>query len=181
MSPGLTALGGTPDGAGGQPNFTGRIRLKVLVGVPGPPDDSNVQINTSLADLRCRPGTSSCGAANAAGGTDYTGQLQVKLPLQFTDRWNSTTTGGGTTADPATMTANTLDITVGCTGTASTAQGSDCALVTTANAVLPGLVRDGKGTLWQLGQASVMDGGPDGLVSTASGNKTFARQGVFVP
>jgi hypothetical protein len=170
---------GTPDATGGPPNFIGRIVMRVQPGGLGLPEDSNVEIVTSLTDLRCKVGTSTCGAANAAGGADYTGQLQVKLPMQITDRFNSTTTGGGT--DPATMVANSLDFTLGCTGTASTAEGSDCALTTTANAITPGLVLDTRRAMWELGQISVMDGGPDGTVSTATGNKAFARQGFFIP
>jgi hypothetical protein len=35
-------------------------------------------------------------------------------------------------------------------------------------------------TIWQLQQTEVLDGGPDGLASTAD-NTVFARPGVFVP
>jgi hypothetical protein len=171
---------GTPDAGGGAANFVGFVKLDVLVGVPGPPDDSNVTINIGLSDIRCRAGTTSCGAANTAGGTDYTGQLQAKIPFRQTDRWNATPTGGGT--DVATTTDSSLDVTLGCTATTgNTAQGSDCNLLTNANALFGGLVRDGKRAIWRLDQVTVMDGGSDGLISTASGNKTFARQGIFVP
>ena len=171
---------GTPDsGVGGPVNFSGFVKAKVFVGVPGPPDDSNVSLQVSMSDIRCRAGTTSCGAANAAGGNDYTGQVQAKLPLRITDRWNTTTSGGG--PDAATMVDNSLDITIGCVASASTGEGSSCSVTTTATALSPGLVRDGKRAVWAVNQVSVADGGTDGLVSTASGNKTFARAGVFVP
>jgi hypothetical protein len=44
-----------------------------------------------------------------------------------------------------------------------------------------GLAISGKRATWQIDQVSVNDGGPDGLISTASGNKVFAKQGVFAP
>jgi len=76
---------------------------------------------------------------------------------------------------------NTVTATFPCTSTASTAQGGTCTINTSANAIVPGLVVASRRTTWELNQLSVNDGGPDGLISTASGNKVFAKQGVFVP
>jgi hypothetical protein len=45
---------------------------------------------------------------------------------------------------------------------------------------VPGAVKEGKRSIWQLGQIQVSDGGSDGLVGTAP-NTVFARQGIFVP
>ena len=42
------------------------------------------------------------------------------------------------------------------------------------------MIKESKRTMWQLGQIDVLDGGPDGLVST-NDNTVFERQGVFVP
>jgi hypothetical protein len=42
-------------------------------------------------------------------------------------------------------------------------------------------VPDGKRAVWELGQVSVDDGGPDGQVSTATGDTVFMRQGIFIP
>jgi hypothetical protein len=101
------------------------------------------------------------------------------LPLRMTDLWNSTSPGGG--SDAATSQDNTLTATFPCTSTASTAAGSSCTLNTTANALVPSLLVGSRRTTWQIDQISVLDGGPDGVISTASGNKTFAKQGVFAP
>ncbi len=51
---------------------------------------------------------------------------------------------------------------------------------TTADAVLPGVVAEGKRTIWQLAAVRVNDGGPDGLAATPA-NTVFATQGLFVP
>ena len=53
-------------------------------------------------------------------------------------------------------------------------------MTTTADAVTAGVIKENSRAVWQLGQIDVLDGGSDGLVSTA-GNTVFMRQGVFVP
>ena len=58
--------------------------------------------------------------------------------------------------------------------------GSTCSLTTTANAIVAGLVLEGKRAIWQMDQVQVFDGGSDGLASTA-GNTLFLDEGVFVP
>ena len=42
------------------------------------------------------------------------------------------------------------------------------------------VIKDGKRSVWALGQTTVNDGGPDGETSTTP-NTLFLRQGVFVP
>ena len=70
----------------------------------------------------------------------------------------------------------------------SSATGSGCALATTADALVPGLVPEGKRTIWQLGQVEVYDAGPNGTgyascpPTCGNGDEAqFMRQGVFVP
>jgi hypothetical protein len=52
---------------------------------------------------------------------------------------------------------------------------------TTMDAVMPGAVPEGKRSVWQLGQVTVNDGGPDGQAATDGGNTLFAQQGIFIP
>jgi hypothetical protein len=66
-------------------------------------------------------------------------------------------------------------------GMAVPCAGSSCALATTANALAPGLILEGKRSVWELGQVKVYDGGSDGLASTTSDNTLFMDEGVFVP
>jgi len=69
---------------------------------------------------------------------------------------------------------------VPCAPTADTSVGSTCFGSTTADALIPGVAREGTRAVWQLGQVTVADGGSDGIGSTEP-NGTFAVQGVFVP
>jgi len=71
-------------------------------------------------------------------------------------------------------------VTMACASTADASTGGVCEVVTSANAVLPGSVRSGDRAVWQIGRVGVLDGGPDGVVSTEP-NTLFATQGVFIP
>src|SRR5215213_6593003 len=46
---------GTADAYGGSANFTGSFGLEVIVGIPGSPDDSDVNLRLELTDVRCVP------------------------------------------------------------------------------------------------------------------------------
>ena len=70
--------------------------------------------------------------------------------------------------------------TVPCTETADTAIGAACAVSTTADALTPGMVREGARSNWEISDIDLNDGGPDGVASTQD-NGRFAVQGVFVP
>jgi len=81
--------------------------------------------------------------------------------------------------DPA---ANILPFTIGCTATSDATIGSSCALDTTLNALIPGIVPDGKRSNWQIGTIDIRDAGADGVVDPEQDPTTaFATQGVFVP
>ena len=155
---------GTPDSNGQAANATGYAHFKVQVGNPGTPaDEADVAIAVSMSDVRKKSDLS-----------DYTGELQVNRTLRITDRGN----GPGETG---TVTDFSLPVTVPCTATPSTGIGSTCSTTTSADAVMPGSVIEGDRAIWQSGQVRVLDGGPDGMASTASGNTLFAVQGVFIP
>lgn len=166
---------GTPDANGAGTNFSGFVLLKVTAA-------PNVQITGTFTDVRCGPGTTApakCATANATAGADYTGELQVVLSLRMTDLWNSTATGGG--SDAATVRDSTIKATFPCSATVGTGVGATCTLNTDANALIAGMLVANRRTTWEIDQISVFDGGPDGVMSTATGNKVFAKQGVFAP
>jgi hypothetical protein len=73
-----------------------------------------------------------------------------------------------------------LAVNATCASTASTGIGSTCTANTSANATVPGAVKDGKRAIVEISQIQISDGGPDGLVST-SPNTLFAVQGLFIP
>jgi len=169
---------GTPDANGAAANSVGSIRLAVIQGVPGPPDDSDVSIKANITDVRCKAGTAACGAANAADGADYTGEVQGNATIRITDHFNAVAPGGGT--DPATVIDVPFPVNASCTATGSTAIGGTCAVTTTANAVVPAAVKDGKRAIVETAQIQVFDGGSDGVMGTAP-NTLFEVQGIFIP
>ena len=165
---------GSPDANGAGANSVGSVRMSVINGNPATTaDEANVRYQISITDVRCKPGAGACGAANAAAGADYSGQVQARTGLRITDRYNGPSEVG-------TGQDTSFGVTVPCTGTASTGVGSTCSIDTTADAVLPGVVKEIRRSIWQLGQVQVFDGGADGVVST-NPNTLFAVQGVFVP
>ena len=169
---------GSPDANGAAANAEAFVKLEVIVGVPGPPDDSDVAITSQGTDIRCKAGTAACGSANAADGADYTGELQGNATIRITDHFNGISTGGGT--DPATVVDIPFPVNATCASTASTAIGGTCTANTSANATVPGAVKDGKRAVVEINQIQISDGGPDGLVST-SPNTLFGVQGIFIP
>ncbi len=97
----------------------------------------------------------------------------------MTDKFNGT--GGPTYAEPGTVEDFTFRFsTAACAGTASTAAGASCTINTDVLYVIPGVAKDGKRQIWELGQVRVLDGGPDGDADTPD-NSLFAVQGLFVP
>jgi uncharacterized delta-60 repeat protein len=143
----------------------GFLRLDVIAGDPSPPgDQADVRLDLSITDVRLADHVS-----------DYTGELQARLLLRITDRDNTPSPAAATTQDTP------FPFTVPCTATSDTAVGSSCAVITTADAVLSGAVKEQKRTIWQLGQFELYDGGSDGVATTTADNTLFATQGIFTP
>ena len=168
---------GTTDANGAEANSQASIRLTVQRGDPGPPEDSDVRIQASVTDVRCLSGTSTCGNANTVGGEDYIGELQGNVNVRVTDRF-SESTGGERVA--ATVVDLPFPFKFQCADTPSIDEGAVCAIVTSYDAIAPGIAREGQRAIWDLTQANVTDGGPDGMTETVP-NTFFLRQGIFVP
>jgi hypothetical protein len=169
---------GTPDANGAPANSVGFVKLDVIVGAAGPPDDSDVGITASISDVRCKAGTTACGNANAADGADYTGQLQGNATIRISDHFNAVAPGGGT--DAATVVDIPFPVPAACANTASTAEGGLCTANTSANATVPGAVKDAKRANIEVGAITITDGGVDGQNGT-SPNTLFETQGIFIP
>jgi hypothetical protein len=87
----------------------------------------------------------------------------------------------GPTADvPATVQNLPLVFAFQCLPTTATV-GSGCGADTTADALIPGMTREGKRSIWEMPQIRIFDGGEDGIVSTQADNTLFVREGLFVP
>jgi TolB protein len=94
---------------------------------------------------------------------------------------------GGTweQADPPRGAATVQDLpfsaTIPCATTPDTTIGSLCTLETTADTLVPGSVKEGLRSIWELSQVLVYDGGTDGDADTALDNTLFMDEGIFVP
>jgi hypothetical protein len=169
---------GTPDANGAAANQIGRVRFDTIAGVPGPPDDSDIYTALSITDVRCLAAiAAACTSANGAGGPDYDGEFQYAPQARITDHDNH---GGISDPDTATVSDIPFPVNGQCAATADTSIGGTCSIATTFNAIVPGAIKDGKRTTWEMGPVTVFDGGADKKVSTAD-NFPFATQGVFVP
>jgi hypothetical protein len=163
---------GTPDVNGAAPNSAGFARFSVWPPSTSP-DEADFTIEMNLSDIRCGPGTTACGAANDRAGADYTGELQMEHVVRLTDR--------STLYDALTTQDFPFRVRVGCSATSSTATGAVCSVLTSANALVPGLLHPGRRAIWQMGEVRVLDGGADRDADTAGDNRLFATQGIFVP
>jgi WD40-like Beta Propeller Repeat len=159
---------GTADSNGKPTTSVDSVRYDVLAGNPATPaDEADVGIAIAMRDIR-----------NKSDLSDYTGEVQVTADLRITDKDNTPNPGG---PGPGTAQDAPLPATVQCAATADTTTGAVCNLTTSVEALFPGAVKEGRRSVWQLGQLQVTDGGPDGAVSTPAGNTLFMDQGVFVP
>jgi hypothetical protein len=158
---------GAPDVNGQPAKGTGRVELTVVGESPinhNNGDQADVQIKVNFTDVRKQSDLS-----------DYTGELEVVLPLQITDRYNGTLL-----EDPATTASTLLRVTVPCASTPA-GEGGKCTISTTADSVLAGVVKEGQRAVWALDQIQVFDGGTDGDADTTGDNTLFAVQGTFAP
>ena len=141
---------GSPDSNLAPANSTGVVTFEVLGGNPATTaDEADVRMQVVVTDVRRR-----------ADLADYAGALQARPTIRVTDKADGT----ATIADVA------LPVNVPCAATPS-GIGATCSVVTTLDALYPGLVAEGARTIWQLGGVEVLDGG----------NEVFMRPGIFVP
>jgi hypothetical protein len=158
---------GTPDANGKPVVSSGSLVLKEQGESPIDPnngDQADVQIEASITDVR-----------HQGSLTDYTGELRFVLPLRITDREN-----GEGREYPGTAGDVTLPFSVPCAATGGP-EGGSCSISTTADSVLPGVVKEGERAVWELGDVQVFDGGGDGDADTTADNTLFAVPGLFVP
>ena len=114
-------------------------------------DQVDVKIASAVTGVRCVGVSGGCSAA----GTTYDGKLLGLVTLRITDRLNSTAfEEAGTVTDYPFMWG------LQCSG-------GGCSSTTSADAVIPGLVKEQKRAIWELGEVQVLDGGSDGDLAAA--------------
>jgi hypothetical protein len=163
---------GSPDANGAGANAVAFILARVDA---VPPED--VLITASGSDIRCLPATTPavCNGANSSDGPDYSGQVQGNATIRISDHTN-----GPSLAEAATMVDVPFPVNAQCANTAATNIGGLCGVNTSANAVVPGAVKDNQRGVVELSQVPVNDGGADGQIATAD-NTVFGVQGIFIP
>jgi len=82
--------------------------------------------------------------------------------------------------EPATVVDTPFPIMLDCIPTTDPSLGSTCGVSTTANALVPGVVKSGKAAVWEIGEIELKDSGPDGFRGN-SDDEVFATQGIFLP
>jgi hypothetical protein len=156
------------DSNGQKAGATAWIGQRTVIGNPSTPEDeADVKLTTSISDVRNKD------------LSDYAGELQIADTRRITDKDNTPNPGGGTGA--ATVQDLPFSATVPCATTSDTTIGSLCSIETTADTLVPGSVKEGKRSIWQLSQIQVYDGGSDQDADTTSDNTLFMDEGIFVP
>jgi WD40 repeat protein len=163
---------GTPDANGQAARSLASVRLGVRVGdLATSADEADVRLVVSITDIR-----------NASDLSDYTGELRALFELRITDKDNSANPQAGLYNHPATVSDLTIAQTLLAAATpGDPGIGSSATATTTFDAIVPGVVREGRRTIWELGQVQVFDGGADGDAETSADNTLFMVQGAFVP
>ena len=167
---------GTPDANGAAANSVGFVRLGVVVGEPGPPEDSTVEITGRITDVRCKSGVTTCGNANAQDGPDYTGELQGHLAVRLTNHYN-----GPNRDEAATVVDLPQPFHLSCASTADPSIGSTCVFPQGTECLECPPPKEGVRTVATLTQIEVRDGGPNGIAASTEDNTLFMVQGIFIP
>jgi hypothetical protein len=159
---------GTLDANGQRANSTAWVGQRTIVGNPSTPaDEADVKLTVSIADVRNKD------------LSDYPGEVQVRTTRRITDKDNTPAPFSGDTS--ATAQDIPFSATVPCATTADTTIGSLCSIETTGDTLVPGSVKEGVRSIWQLSQVVVYDGGGDADADTSTDNTLFMDQGIFVP
>jgi len=176
-SPVLTV--GTPDANGFSAASVSSVRFR-YGGTPTPPEDSVVEAVVRITDVHCRVLNAAC---PGGPGSDFVGRVLVRMLVQITDKFN-----GPASTESATVQEMPIEIPVDCVATAGSV-GSRCELTTSLDSLYPGSVLDAKRAIWEFGEVTVRDPGPNGTGYLAGCPETcgdgdesvFMRQGIFVP
>jgi dipeptidyl aminopeptidase/acylaminoacyl peptidase len=153
---------------------THAVGIATISEIPGDPtsptDDANLSFTASASDVRSGSPTGSDYNPNA-GGPDLTLVARVRI----TDSHN-----GASQNSAGTLVDLDFPIAVDCASTAEASIGSLCTVATSADALVPNLVKERKDTSWQLFRLRLNDSGANGVRGDAD-DTLFEQQGLFVP
>ena len=152
------------------PSAVGSARLAVVAGDADPEngDQADVSISAGLTDIQTPAG----GDYNpSASGPDMT----LTARFRITDLSN-----GPTQTTAATATDLDFGVPFACNGTSDPSVGATCGVNTSADAVMPGSIKEGSSAVLQSFRLRVNDSGPNGIRGD-SDDRIFSTQGIFAP
>jgi len=163
----------------------------------------DVKLSGTGKDVRCRAAEAADKCTNANGTTapDYSGIVVGTSSIRITDSDNTGLSAPAATVRYPTGTVGNEDVPFAagtqCVNTAATNLGSDCNFNTTANTIVPGVVKEGKQAVVQIPGVQIFDGGslgngagnplPGSIAACppscfpASDSTVFAVQGIYIP
>jgi hypothetical protein len=164
LPPGTTGTAHIGNGGSGEATVTV---------VPGnlatPADEADARITATISDVR----------SGSGGGTDYNpasgADMTLISKLRITD-----TRYGTLEVEPGTTTDIRFEVPLTCATTSDSSVGSTCSVNTTADAIVPGTIAEGKKTVIGLFRVQIDDAGPDNVRDNAD-DSLFAQQGYYVP
>ena len=146
---------------------SGFVRLRTITGNPATTaDEADVNITMNATQIRRR-----------SDNLGYTGRAILNVALRLTDM------GSGTSGlDAGTMQDKQLALPADCTS-------GTCTMNTSADTLVPGLIKEERRMVMDALSVSVKDAGPDGNIGTANcgpncgtgDEQVFLREGVFTP
>ena len=158
----------------------GWLRLRAVAGNPSTPEDeADIAVDALATDVRCRSLSQAC--PNDAG-SDFEGAVLFLIKIRLTDR------ASGFGGVSATVSDVSLNVPMPCTATAGTGVGSRCEVHTTADALVPGWVKEEKRTILSTLSVELRDPGLNGTgygscpPTCGDGDETtYMREGVVTP
>jgi hypothetical protein len=153
---------------------TGSTGIAQLAVVPGnlvtAADEADVFIHAAVDDVR----------SGSPSGLDYDPNPSG-ADLSLIERLRITDSASGPSGSDA-ATASDLDFVapVDCVSTADPAIGSDCFAGTSADAILPDAIKEGKRMVVQVFRLRLADAGPDGARGNGD-DRLFEQQGLYIP
>jgi Tol biopolymer transport system component len=150
---------------------TGMAQLTVIPGdLTTPADEADVSLAANLTDVHALSGTGADYDPNPAGA-----DVTMLFRLRISDLLN-----GASPPQSATVTDTTFSTPVDCVSTPDPSLGSDCTASTSANAVLPGSVREGEQAVLAIFRVRLLDSGSNATRGDGD-DRDFAMQGYYVP
>src|SRR6185312_9601037 len=103
-----------------------------------------------------------------------------RVRLRYNDTFNTTSGQPCGSSCPGTMIDFEFSAPINCSATADPTVGSTCSVSTSADGVLPGMVRESRSSAIQTFRVRIHDAGPNTTVGDAD-DARMASQGIYIP